>query len=407
MEKSPFIVYTQDIEEDFQLYESFEESFLTLFGDENVLPLFRDFSDGLVIALEKSGYQGVNQKNEMIRYILKRFECIGASISRQTLYRWFDNKRPSHHSRDLIYQFCFAMNYDLETTKWFFEHVYYDRCFHLKYLKECVYYYALSTNKSFQNAMEIYEHAKELLNAKEEGLIYTSELRQSLSDVYDDQNFYAWVVCHQNYFANYNMNAKTVLLQLLNSIQGTNSQAKVVELAHRKRMIPQELKDICGLAVLDYISMGEMDESIQHYGSLAFMLRVITQISTESMKRVKKQAHSQMVLLGRNFVDNEVLNEVVKHPDTCSYESIRKVIIMLAFYQKCIQDQFHGYCYTSLHEQYHAIVSSVDYALMEADLNLLYPGNPHDWLYLHCARLIDPLSWYRYFYQDFMNESCE
>lgn len=407
MKKDSFIIYTQDIEANFQQYESYEDSFLTLFSDEQVLPLFRQFGDGLKLALAKSGYSGSHKKSEMIHYILVKFEEIGASITRQTLYRWFNHKRPAHNSRDLMYQFCFAMNYDLETTKWFFEHVYYDRCFHMKHLKECIYYYVLLTKQSYQKALELYEHAKQLLHIKQDSETYTKDLRQSLEYICDDQSFYTWIVLHQDDFSNYNVNARTILMQLLKRVQGSNHQAKVVALARKKQIIPSELQAECGLAILDYISMEELQEGTQHYRSLEFMLRTITQISAEKMKEVKKQANQQMVLLGRNFVDKEVLGEVVKHPDTCSYESIRKVIILLAFYQKCVQDQFHQHYYENLQEQYHAIVSSIDYALMEADFNLLYPGNPHDWLYLHCARLTDPLSWYRYFYQDYMNESYE
>lgn len=113
----------------------------------------RTFGGGLSELMKKCGYNGSDDPLEKVDHLDKMLNNIGVSFTKDTLKKWFaDEARPKvqSDSREKMFRICFALGATAENTEWFFHHVYFDRCFDCRQLKEAVYLFCMKNGKPYQ-----------------------------------------------------------------------------------------------------------------------------------------------------------------------------------------------------------------------------------------------------------------
>ena len=381
-------------------------------GDETY---FRSFKDGLILAIYRAGYEGLDDDESYKDFIRKRLKEIGSNISNPTIRGWFQGVRSDSHSRDKMYQLCFAFHFGLEDTKWFFEHVYYERCFYVKALKECIYYYCMNHHLSYQDALRLIDQYTPIL---EEDISpceqYSDVLRDELHEIEDEETLKNYLYERRHVFQIHHVRAAQVLHELVQLIQIKKEELSFIKEYRINNGIPYDRIKDASLLLQDLLTQQEPEifredtkSKYYRYTSEEFMLHMITTCNRKDFKQITPLLKQFDPLFIRNFIDVNHFSRVINQPYHHSDDSIRKVIILLSFYRKAISDQLAEIQYRDDQSQFYAYCYDMNDTLSRSDLPPLFIGHPYDWFFLFCACHYDPLDNFRCFFSELKADASE
>lgn len=328
----------------------------------------RSFGDGL-LAIISSKYSDVNINNVIARikdYAKSNGIPLKEIAAENTLANWFKNdKRPKKGdtSRGSMFALAFAMNFNVAETKYLFENVYLDRAFDYRKEKELIYYFCLKAGKTWTEAEDLIEKAKNLTKQYEDKTILTLEIQSELKAINDEEALLSYIATHGHNFEKNNVKAKKVFAELL-------SRAKTTALIEVRKMDKELPKGKWNLG--DEISNNTLFE-------------IITDQKASSKAGTK-------TIFNNVDLPQEITNRFPEagtfSKTNMTYEEIRKAIILLHFYNYCI-DNWNETDFDEFVEEMNNILN--DCCLAE-----LYPGNPFDWLFLYSMTYEDyPLDVFR------------
>lgn len=329
---------------------------------------FRSFGDGL-LAVISGKYPDVNINNVIAKikdYAKSNGVPLKEIAAENTLANWFKNdKRPKKGdtSRGSMFALAFAMNFNVAETKYLFENVYLDRAFDYRKEKELIYYFCLRSSKTWVEAKDLIEKAKNLTKQHEDKTILTSEIQDELKAINDEAALLSYIATHGHNFEKNNVKAKKVFAELL-------SLAKRVALTEVKKMH----KDL---------TKGKWNPEEEISNNFLFEIITDQKASSESgTKTIFKNADLPQEITNR-FPEAGTFSKT-----DMTYEEIRKTIILLHFYNYCINNWNET--------DYDEFVVEMNNILNDCCLAELYPGNPFDWLFLYSMTYEDyPLDVFR------------
>ncbi len=370
---------------------------------------FRTFSQGLTELIQRYGYnEALDDTQKKTDFLFSRLSNIDISISKSTVKSWFaDTRRPyfSSGSRNTMFYVCFALSCSLDDIEWFFHHVYFDRSFNCHSIKEAVYFYC------FKNCLP-YSHAKKLLHdidslASSEPddkvkNIFTKEIRERISQISSDEELMLFFKKNKNIFTQWNKSAQENIKELLKQIRGKDEDRKTLRNFKNQRYVSKNEISECGLVIQEYLVSqkdGRRDDiSGKNCSSIDFMLERIIGWSHGLGKNIDLP-----MIVKHNFPSKKTFSDFLKSPESyTSYEAIRKSLILLKFYQYHVVSLINELqpCEPQLDEpqpddRFDIFLDEINHLLFSCGYDMLYSGNPYDWLFLWAATTEYPLESFR------------
>lgn len=413
-------------------------SFDKIYGDDEDLEAlqfltepnsFRNFGEGLTIVIQCAGYNGdPDDVKEKSRFLFNKLQEIGSSTGIKTITSWFDGtRRPKiqYDSRKKMYEICFALDLSMEKIYWLFNHVYFDRCFNCHSIREAVYCFCLNNHLSYEEANRMIEQIE---NTKVEQPAsskyannYTQFVKDQIMDMHSKEELIAFLTSQKNNFEEWNHSAYSLISKFYEEISGSKESESIVDElraeinrkmnrkdGYGKNHLETERLDECGLIIKELIwdaqhSRGS-EETVCDYlneiltgnpFSSAFFLKQLWINPTKSFKKSDIPD-----VISNNFPGAKVMSNVldnIKMGKSESYDSIRKVLVLLHFYRFWCNVKIEN---ADLIEYEPAVLCDIykdeaNNCLFEAGYEPLYAGNPYDWIYLYCAQKEEPIDFLR------------
>lgn len=431
---NPNYGYTEEMNEsinDFFTDEMEEEAFKFWLDSNN----FRSFGEGLTVILGRAGYTGDQDSVEdKSQYLFKKLKETGSKTGIKTIRSWFEGtRRPKveHSSRQKIYEICFALSLSIDDVKWLFHHVYFDRCFNFHNIEEAVYYFCLKFKLSYTKAQNLIEEIKTKKNENMEdveiGVNYTQFIEDQIKNMESEEELVAFLATEKNNFDEWNHSAYQIILELYEKIMGTQESKELVKKLREKarKAIKKDSYNKDRLDMWDTSSFGLLmkelvwdaeyspteekawehlnDEMTGEIFSNSFLLKKMWIQPTNSFKKSNISP-----IVSNNFPSAKVMSNVlddIKIGRLESYDSIRKVLIMLHFYTFWCSKKIDGDVQHGSQILYEIYKDEAECCLVDAGYEGLYPGNPYDWIFLYCAKQDSPLDVFRGMMGDLMDGS--
>ena len=422
--ESDYTLYNKNSIQDYPFIDDTDDAVMYVKDPDS----FRSFDQGLVELLQKKNYPGnLSDINEMADYLFHKLKEIGSTIGHGTIVSWLSGEhRPKVEagSRPKIYELCFAMHLTFEETIWFFQHVYYDRAFNCHNIREAVYYYAFLHQLSYQQAQEIIgeiEAAPETASASDgTDTCYTHYIQDQIANAESVDAMKDFLIANKADFKQWNKSALYVLndfvSQLICPAEGVADIDRLRKTLSKKSdtgntacgNISINVDDYqhCGLLVREILFDApnhDVDSTPEKYilGFLekrnlcnnSFILdRLVCDHS--GMKKIPDVPY----IVRNNFPSKKTMSDILSEEKisvSTSYDSIRKLIILLHFYCFWLNVKL-GMGYTDLtpSDLTETYIDEANACLIKCGYEELFPANPYDWLFLCSAASEEPIEYF-------------
>lgn len=383
---------------------------------------FRSFNQGLSdIMIKKEYVTEAATSNDMANILFERLAKIGSSLSQSTVISWFTGEhRPKIESgyRKQIYEICFALNLTLKETIWFFHHVYYDRAFNCHTIDESVFYFCFKNNLTYQQALSIIqkiENSEINITQSNSTSNYTLFVQQNIEVIKSAEELISFLSLNKLNFSLWNESSYKTLSSLIAELLPSENGKKEIDKIKRKiknnnssyGIIPK-LKDQqeWGLIMKEFF-FDFSDESYldildgKNIRSKNFLLEQVLGMKLNVKKDKKRFIDKSSIpdIVKNNFPSRKTLSDVLSEDkifQTKSYDSIRKLIILLYFYRFWCEIKISNQnedCYeVPLSDIF---IDEINDLLFSCGYEEIYAGNPYDWIFLCSAQADDPLSYFR------------
>lgn len=393
-------------------------------GDEENDPLvvllkykeaWREFGKGLTQLMRMTGYTGDDTIDEKTNYIMEKFNAIGEKLTKATVKDWFSGKRsPQAGSREKMYQLCFALNADEEQTEWFFEHVYLSRCFDCHRLEELIYKFCISKGLSYSEALSMIDSIDFSKSSGDARLTYTKQIISETSSFTSKEQLLDYINTNSDSFTKWNVTAREEIKKLRNGLQDERCAKKDETirtlLAKNDKNAVKQLDGCSALVrwiVQNYYLSPKMvyDDyfsKVQVY-SADFLLNIFLG-TTEGVDKKDENTADIPSAVKLSFPSKKNLSDVLNESKNASYDPVRKALVFMKFVNFWCMQSLEPVRGLNQIEIFQAFRDETDYLLAKCGYSELFPGNPHDWLYLYCALNDDPLGYLHGVVTDMRND---
>ncbi len=398
-----------------KLSQKSEELEMLLY-DEDITPndlinymakAFRSFSDAINYFLSKyTDFSGnLSSIDDRTDYIYSKYSEIGYSINPANIKNWLSGKAPAYtsNSKEKIYALCFALNFDIITTREFFQKVYFDRCFDCHNITEAIYYYCLKNNLPYSHTVELLSQSKDIIQLEENNkesktVLYTQVIQQKIDSFESDHEFLAYIKENSDSLNFSRTSAKKIFFDLLSSIQGTREDAKLI--ASNPHVINDFSNDrpIKSLTVLEYYKYNTEDNPLLQIYSDEFMINQILD-NRQHEKKIPKSIVLPAALKS-SFPSKHVLNDIrlgFEGRKIFKNDALRKTIIMLFFYKYWCEQNLNINP-VDYELRYSTFIEEMNDCITTCGFEPLYIGNPYDWIFIFSSKCEFPLDTFRSIY---------
>lgn len=363
---------------------------------------FRPFSEGLIELLERNVSSITFHNNgDRTDYLYKKLLSINSTITKSTIAGWFSGKRRPKlvsNSRLLMYEVCFALELPISEVFWFFHHVYFDRSFNCHMIDEAVYYYCFLHHLTYHDAKSFLAKIMETpeKESMDSELIYTQAIRKRIDSFSSSEELISFLSDNKSSFNKWNVSAKDKIADLLSHICGKEGDKRIIKESQKNGFISSYVIRNCGLIIQECYSYygDEFTEYIsgKNITSINFMLDMILNTSFG----IQKTAEIPEIVKS-NFPSKKVFSDILNKSDTLtSYDSIKKILIFLKFYEFwCQAKLYDSYSEYKPEELYEIFIDETNELLFSCGYENLYAGNPYDWLFMRSAKASEPLNFLR------------
>lgn len=403
---------------------------LTYLYDENS---FRPFKEGLTNLLRSHGYTGTIQ--QMPSFLFSKLQEIGSEITFKTVNSWFlGQHRPKVEasSRKRMYEICFALNLNLNETCEFFHHVYYDRAFNCHTIDEAVFYYAFLHNINYMTSLKIISDIKSTDNNTSKidsnSLNFTKLAQTSIRDFQSIDELKEFLIENKKNYKEWNISARKTLNNFIEQLNGssTNKEELRANINRLKRQLRSQTKSN-KFKLENYANQGlliqeilfdasnsfigfeqEIEDSLrkEHLFTNAFILHRFFPNSLEKNPYI----HIPYIVKN-NFPSKKVMSEILdpsKIQVSKSYDSIRKMLILLKFYTFWLNIKLNKTSTTStysIEDKFRIFIDETNFTLQQCGYDDLYSVNPYDWIFLLSSHQPNPINFFRDFTSELFDPS--
>lgn len=396
-------------------------------GDEENDPLvvllkfkeaWREFGEGLTQLMWMTGYTGEDTIDEKTAYIMDKFNAIGEKLTKATVKDWFSGKHsPQAGSREKMYRLCFALNADEERTKWFFEHVYLSRCFDCHRHEELIYKFCISNGLSYSEALSMIDSIDFSKSSGTARFMYTKQIISEASSFTSKEQFLDFIVANSDSFTKWNVTAREEIRQLRNELQDEGCAKKDETIrALLAKDDKNAAKNLNGCSALvrwivqnSYISpkmvYDDYFSKVQLY-SADFLLNTFLG-TTEGVDKKDENTADIPAAVKLAFPSKKNMSDVLNESKNASYDPVRKALVFMKFVHFWCMQSLEPVRGLSQRELFQAFRDETDHLLAKCGYSALFPGNPHDWLYLYCSLNDDPLGYLHSVVTDIRNDQID
>lgn len=402
-------------------YNSIEETI-------NILKLpssFRDFSEGLKELFEKKGFLGDRYNPcEAAEYLIEKLRNIGSSIEKETVFSWFLGKHSPKieaGSRKRMYEICFALHLSYEETAWFFENVYYDRAFNCHTIEEAVFYYAFLHQLSYEMALELIkeiETAPTIPIDTEIPANYTQFVQKRITEFQSTLELKEFLIQNKENFHEWNKTAFAAIQKFVSRLTGSFESKALID--SLKRTLSRKIKansgdvfinkknyETCGLLIREILYDSQYQTTYSTSAEYIFdsINHKNIQKNTFLLERLLltpfglKKNPQIPYLVRHNFPSKKIMSDILSEEKISvskSYDSIRKMIVLLDFYCFWLDVKLEEKTsYLSRLELVQIYKEEADNCLYHCGYGELNKNNPYDWIFLCSAQSEEPLEYFR------------
>lgn len=443
-ERKMLKTYTEKAEEsilEYTCYDDFEDAA----EDLNRPDLFRPFDKGLTELLQRAGYDGDDTVDSKSEYLYSKMRDAGSDITPKTVYSWFlGEHRPKIEpaSRIKMYEICFALNLSMADTIWFFNHVYFDRCFNFHTVDEAVCYFCLNNSLTYNDARDfIKEINEDTLTPPSTYSVdnYTKFMSDSLRDSTNKEDFLLFMKEHKSNLDRWNQSAYRKISRYLCELTGSDKMTaqdidKKIKRPLKRTLdstsniirlndVKKETFDDCGLLLreiyYDATNTSRDGTSITEYileaidGKSVMKNSFVLDRLICSTSGIPKNIDIPYIVK-TNFPSKKSFSDVLSRDEngenkietSKSYDIIRKILVLLNFYcfwlkKKLNENKSEAFTQDELWLIYK---SEADSTLLECGYEPLFAGNPYDWIFLSASNTDEPLEFFRSFITELVEE---
>ena len=407
------------------------------------------FHKALTRLLENSDYSGdLMNCEEKTNYLFQKLKELPSNISKPTVSAWISGtQRPKVEagSRKRMYQICFALKLSYEDVKWFFHHVYLDRCFNCHTMEEAVYSYCFQKGLSYTTALQLIKtvsEAPEPTTPTEEIKHYTKFVQEQLTSFHSEDELLHFLITNKHNFHAWNKTAFAYINEFLEEIRGSADNKEAIELFKktRRNLLNNKMKKDNFQSKTSMQRLNKLEpEKYQSFGLLLCEIYKDAEEKTTANETLGenildilkfKNIHSidfiLQYLLGTasgiqkkknipesirvNFPSRKTFSDILdteKIKTSESYDSIRKALILLKFYTFWCKVKLQYPIYKDYSPEELATIFQDETSLLlsECGYEDLYAGNPYDGIFLVFSKnKISPLNFFREFIANILTE---
>lgn len=356
---------------------------------------FRSFSEGLKTLIKRC--TGKNMEKGVPPFLRNALSAIGVEYSDRTLRKWCNDE--SKPKRSAAFHICFALNATFDDTVWFFEHVYFERAFNCHTIEEAVYYYCIKHGYDFAHANHLLSQISSIPVDENIPMDFypTQEIQMDLDSCEDDDMLLHYFSQNKAIFYRWNQTAKEYLMHLTSKIKGDEAKKPLYkQIMKNPLLFPRKREDFIGFSLLFgefYFYHGSDEYGWDLYlmnkdlTSDSFMFYRIFEIDFSKQRATNASAPEAVV----SSLMNESIFKVNISDTSTNYDTIRKQLILLKFYEFWASAKI-GLVQVKESEQYKQFTEEIGEMLTQCGYGNLYAGNPFDWLFLWASTTGDPLS---------------
>ena len=388
---------------------------------------WRSFSEGLKEMMEKCGYTGSDEPGARIDFILERLSEINVNITPATVKDWVSGKRTpdpaNENSREKMYQLCFALHADEIKTVWFFEHVFFSKCFDYHRPNELVYKFCISHGMDYSVALSMINRIK-TESVADPVNVMTMLIRKDTDDFNTSEQLIDYINSNAGRFARWNVTAKNEIKQLRSMLmdEKCRDSDELVRKLMRSGKSVREYLPRCSLLIRwklsDPYCLEDAFSGLQ-LDSVDFLLKAVMGTADGITKR-SEYADVIPDAVKKSFPNKKSLSDILDDSKNASYVSVRKALVFLKFVHfwcneelvrrdsKFASDPCAAYSSTasanmSQKDLFDTFIDEMNEMLLRCGYAELFAGNPFDWLFMYSATRDFPLS----FLGDFIADISE
>ena len=357
---------------------------------------FRGFGEALDSFLLERGFEkDISNVDEKVSYIKEKFREAGIETYPRDMKKWFtENKKME--KRSTAFQFCFAFSLNLEECEDFFKRICLQRGFDCHSMEEAVYYYAIKNDLRYREAhillQQIHEARKGSIREGEE-VLFTDSIIKELEHLESKEALLLFLESNREKFSYNNATAFHYINKIWDRIAGEDGIAQ----QERKILLREEpmekvrKKPSSWDILLQIFGLLEVKED----KTLEFLH------SKRTLKPILKDNQLMHPLAAASFPDRQGLEGILRGEHK-SYELVRKMIILLVFYQYWTSFFLKKGSLREGSEKKDAArgIAMMNRYLVDAGYPVLYEGNPYDWIFLYAMKDAYPMETFR----DYMRE---
>lgn len=354
-----------------------------------VASIFRSFNEAMDVFITEHGYmENIDNVENKSTFIRDKFKKASIKVPRG-IKEWFTNHK--RIERDTAFQICFAFDLNIEQTNDFFRKVYFGRSFDCHTINEAIYYYCMSNNLHYNDALELIKESPKDSKCKfdeNNKVLYTGTIIEQIKLFTDKNDLLSYFNTNIEQFGFNNATAAKYIKDIWNKISEIDGLAyqesclltdNNEEKTWKNQSIWNIYIQILGLDK-EMVCNKKYDRSLKHILSDNALLHPIAEAS---------------------FPDREGINSILngKH---VSYERVRKILILLLFYKYWIELAIKNNAplLSAKNGDAERCIANINNYLLSSGYSELYIGDPYDWIFLWAIEDDYPLSTFRFY----MNE---
>ena len=287
-------------------------------------------------------------------------------------------------SREEAHRLCFCLGMDVRMAEEFLLKGCLTKPFNYKDIKEATYYFALNNNLGYREAIEMISDIEN--NKSPEGIDIENDtiaIGEAIKKIDKKDEFINYINENKIGFAKQSRTAMAKLDELM------KQASKLAEWEREKYLYIYNFPKI----------EGEHDVPAIMNVILGYESRA--QEKKENIYKVRIAKSNFPSLVRNNFPDVQAITSILKS-DEPSVETLRKAIVLLAFYNyftELLQEEIE---YDG--SKYCEFIDYLDAILQDCGYHEMYWRNPYDWMFGYCAGSDRPIEEFRsliqYFYLD-------
>lgn len=330
------------------------------------------FLEGVVLRLNQLGIACSEDDIELIRKeVSKRLKERCGLVGDQTKnYRnWINGKStPSTEKRRDLYTLCYALEMDFRETAEFFAKYYLTLPYNYKDTIDAIFLYALKNQKSFEYILSMLEQAETFEILANDG-DNTEYIGRHIIEIDDDAEF-------ERYLSQHCFNKQQMFSRAKNEINS------LIEIIKEKGYLEER-----GAKIENVVR-----KPIENNSEL---IEFLTGINYQRAHKEHELDEAKQKILPERFLSSLPNDVSIAKIDESSYESIRKTLIILKFYDFYFGREIPA---EDILDELYDFQEEIEKSLALCGLANIYFRHPFDCLIFYCANSLAPIDLFRELY---------